>query len=365
TLVLIRAFTGALLGGLTSLGGAMAGGLLVGVVESHLQSRTSYPGAVEAALFAVIVAVLLLRPHGLFGRPEPVRPAPFAGGGRRLPRPRPLAGLAARRRALLGAGLVGTATVAAAASGEYWSFVAAVAATYAVVGISMFLLSGLAGQLSLGHAALMGLGGFTAALLTSRAGWPYPVTIPAAALVAAVGAAAIGVPAFRIRGLYLAVATLAFGIAAERRLFGLTAVSGAAVLARRGAATRGGSNLRVLHHDETLAASWGINTGRAKLFAFTLSGLLAGAAGGVYAGLVGHLTSEVFSAERSITLVAMAIVGGLGSVGGVVAGAVLFSLLPEVLHGAAQWLTLVDSAILLAVILLLPGGLAQLWTPAP
>src|SRR5581483_7255127 len=273
TLVLIRAFTGALLGGLTSLGGAMAGGLLVGVVESHLQSRTSYPGAVEAALFAVIVAVLLLRPHGLFGRPEPVRPAPFAGGGRRLPRPRPLAGLAARRRALLGAGLVGTATVAAAASGEYWSFVAAVAATYAVVGISMFLLSGLAGQLSLGHAALMGLGGFTAALLTSRAGWPYPVTIPAAALVAAVGAAAIGVPAFRIRGLYLAVATLAFGIAAERWLFRLTAVSGgsegvglppmsarsllglsvlllagAAVLARRVAATRGGSNLRVLHH---------------------------------------------------------------------------------------------------------------------
>jgi ABC-type branched-subunit amino acid transport system permease subunit len=211
-----------------------------------------------------------------------------------------------------------------------------------------------------------------------------------AAIVAAAGAAVIGMPAFRIRGLYLAVATLAFGIAAERWLFRLTAVSGgsegvglppmsarsllglaivllaaATSLALRVAATRGGGTLRVLHHDETLAVSWGIDTRRAKLFAFTLSGLLAGAAGGVYAGLVGHLTSEVFSAERSITLVAMAIVGGLGSVGGVVAGSVLFAVLPEVLHGAAQWLTLVYSGVLLAVVLLLPGGLAELWTPAP
>ena len=84
TLVLLRAFTGAILGGLTSLGGALVGGLLVGVLEAHVQAHTSYPGAVEAALFVVVLGVLLLRPQGLFGSAEVERAAPPAPTDRRF-----------------------------------------------------------------------------------------------------------------------------------------------------------------------------------------------------------------------------------------------------------------------------------------
>jgi branched-chain amino acid transport system permease protein len=386
TLVLLRAFAGAILGGLTSLGGAMAGGILVGVLEAHIQAHTSYPGAVEAALFVVVVAVLLLRPQGLFGSPEAEAAAPLRARRRarswRLPLPR-LSPARGRAVAVTCAAVVAAVFLAA---GEYYAFVGALAATYAVVGVSMYLLSGLGGQLSLGHAALMGVGGFTAGLLTTRAGLPYLLALPVAGLAAAAVAVALGLPSFRIRGLYLAVSTLAFGFAAERFVFRLDGVSGGAqglalplmpartvlvvalvllagsvVLARRVTRSRAGRALLVLHHDETLAESWGIAANRFKLGAFALSGLLAGLAGVAYATLIGQVTSEAFTAELSVTLVAMAIVGGLGSVPGVVAGSVLFAVLPEVLRGATLYLPLASASILLAVILFLPRGMAELW----
>jgi len=387
TLVLIRAFAGALVGGLTSLGGAMAGGLLIGVLESHIQSLTSYHGAVEAALFGVVLAVLLLRPEGLFGTKETEPPSAFQRQRRfvlRLPIP---AGV--RRRARLLPVLIGGLALAAVwSSGNYYAFVGGVAVTYATVGVSMYLLSGLAGQLSLGHGALMGVGGFGAGLLATRADVPYPLALLVAGGAAAVAAMAIGLPSFRIRGLYLAVTTLVFGIAAERFLFRLNLVSGyarglelpamsvhsglawsvvvlgvAVAAAVRVSGSKPGRAMEVLHHDEILAQSWGIAVSRYKLLAFGLSGFLAGLAGVTYATLLGHVTSEAFSAELAITLVAMAIVGGLGSLTGVIAGSLLFAVLPELLRGALQWLPLAYSGTFLLVILFLPGGLAQLWEP--
>lgn len=388
TTVLIRAFAAALVGGMTSLGGALVGGLVVGVLESHLQSMTSYPGAVEASLFALIVAILLLRPQGLFGAVESQSAGSLASRGGpgpllRLPR------LPRRARDAVVSGGIATIAGLVAARGESASFVGALAAIYGVVGVAMYLLSGLAGQLSLGHAALMGAGGFTAGLLTVRAGLPYPVALVAGGIVAAGFAVAVGLPSFRIRGLYLAVSTLAFGVASERFLFRLSAVSGgsqgrdlppmtsrgvmlaglavlggAVVLARRVTGSKAGRALLVLHADETLAESWGIRVGRLKLLAFGLSGFLAGCAGVAYATLIGHVTSEAFTLTLSINLVAMAIVGGLGSISGVVAGAVLFALLPELLKGLLVWLPFAYGLVLIGVILFLPRGLAQLWTAA-
>lgn len=381
--ILIRAFTAALVGGMTSIGGAVVGGIVIGVVEANLQHVTSYPGAVEALLFIVIMAVLLTRPQGLFGSREAPAEHGLAsakGPGLRLPLP--------RLNRLESAVLVGAAAsgllLVSASWGEHQSFRAATAAIYAVVGISMYLLSGLSGQLSLGHAGFLGVGGFTAGLLTSRAGLPPPFALVLAGGTGAVVAVAVGVPSFRLRGLYLAVSTLAFGIACERWLFRLGVVSGgstgvelpaldsrhvlmygivvlvgAAVLARRVTVSKAGRALSVLRADETLAESWGIRTGRYKLLAFALSGLLASCAGVLYATLIGHVTSDVFSLNLSITLVAMAIVGGLGSISGVIAGSVLFALLPELLPGWAVGFA--HGAILLAVIVSLPRGLSQLW----
>jgi branched-chain amino acid transport system permease protein len=202
-------------------------------------------------------------------------------------------------------------------------------------------------------------------------------------------AVAVGLPSFRIRGLYLAVSTLAFGVAAERYAFRLKGFSGAAAglelpllstrtvltvgivtlaaaagLAVRVSRSRLGRALRVVHENELVAQSWGIATSRYKLVAFGLSGLLAGCAGVVYATLIGHISSEAFTVELSITLVAMAIVGGLGSIGGVVAGSVLFAVLPELLRGATLWIPFFHATILLAVIRFLPRGIAQAWSDA-
>ena len=389
TLVLVRAFVGALVGGLTSLGGAMAGGLLIGVLESHLQSATSRPGAVEAALFAVVLVVLLVRPQGLFGTKETERPAPLATVRRRFELRLPIPAALRRQARWLPVGAAVAALAVVFGSSNYDAFVAGVAVSYATVGVSMYLLSGLAGQLSLGHGALMGVGGFGAGLFATRAGVPYPLALVLAGGAAALMAMAIGLPSFRIKGLYLAVTTLVFGIAAERFLFRLDVVSGyarglglppigirtalgwsvavlaaAVALAVRVGRSKPGRAMEVLHHDETLAQSWGIAVSRYKLGAFGLSGFLAGLAGVTYATLLGHITSEAFSAELAITLVAMAIVGGLRSLSGVIAGSLLFAVLPELLRSSPQWLPLAYSGVFLAVILVLPRGLAQLWEPA-
>jgi branched-chain amino acid transport system permease protein len=254
----------------------------------------------------------------------------------------------------------------------------------------MYILSGLSGQLSIGHSALMGIGGFGAGILTQNAGLPYALALPIAGLAAAAGAVAIGLPSFRIRGLYLAVVTLTFAIAAERYVFRLDAVAGYAkgldlprmeahtvmlwalavlvgsvVVAVRVTNSKAGRAMLVLHHDETVAASWGIAPNHYKLLAFGLSGFLAGCAGVTYATLIQHVTSDAFGADLSIILIAMAIVGGLGSIPGVIAGSILFALLPEVLKDAKVWIPFIQYSILLAVIMLLPQGLSQLWRTQP
>ncbi|HVW32203.1 MAG TPA: ABC transporter permease [Acidimicrobiia bacterium] len=389
-LVLIRAFAAALLGGFTSLGGSLVGGLVVGIMESHIQRYTTVPGAVEAGVFVVVVAVLLLRPHGLFGARETEAHAPFQSGRRGLRLHIPLPAVSPKAQRIL----AGTAAVAAAAVSfrlnSYDAFVGTVALTYAAVGVSMYILSGLSGQLSIGHSALMGIGGFGAGLLTTHAGLPYALALPIAGVAAAAGAVAIGLPSFRIRGLYLAVVTLTFAIAAERYVFRLDAVAGYAkgldlprmesrtvllwallvlvvsvVVAMRVTASKAGRAMLALHHDETVAASWGIAPNSYKLLAFGLSGFLAGCAGVTYATLIQHVTSDAFGADLSIILIAMAIVGGLGSIPGVIAGSFLFALLPEFLKNAKVWIPFIQYSILLGVILLLPQGMSQLWRREP
>ena len=389
-LVLIRAFAAALLGGFTSLGGSLVGGLVVGIMESHIQRYTTVPGGVEAGVFIVVVAVLLVRPHGLFGAKETEAHAPFQAGRRGLRVRIPLPTLSPMVQRIVGLAAVAAVAVAAFQVSSYYAFIGTVAVVYASVGVSMYILAGLSGQLSIGHSALMGIGGFGAGILTQNAGLPYAVALPLAGLAAAAGAVAIGLPSFRIRGLYLAVVTLTFAIAAERYIFRLDVVAGyargldlprmephtvmlwalailvaAVILAVRVTGSKAGRAMLVLHHDETVAASWGISPNHYKLLAFGLSGFLAGCAGVTYATLIQHVTSDAFGADLSIILIAMAIVGGLGSIPGVIAGSILFALLPEFLKNAKVWIPFIQYSILLAVIMLLPQGMSQLWRREP
>lgn len=242
------------------------------------------------------------------------------------------------------------------------------AVAFAVAALSLNLLTGYAGQISLGHAGLLGAGAFASGLLTSRLGLPMWLGVPGAAAATALVALVIGFPALRLRGLYLAMVTFAFGFAMYTgvlRLEQLTGGSAGIELPRRlfrsrmlddygdllatalvvlllawlldanVARTRLGRAFRAIRENEAVAQSFGIDVAHYKLTAFVLSGALAGTAGAMWGHAVGFVNSESFftPTDLSLSLLIVVVVGGLGHRTGAVVSAVFFSLFPYLLEG--------------------------------
>jgi ABC-type branched-subunit amino acid transport system ATPase component/ABC-type branched-subunit amino acid transport system permease subunit len=286
--------------------------------------------------------------------------------------------------------------------GQDWALALAGAAGLAIAAIALNLLTGYAGQISLGHGALLAVGAFAAGLVTSRAHLPMWVGLPVAGVVAGVVALIIGFPALRLRGLYLAVVTIAFGYAMynsvlrlnlftggsagvelTRRLWGkVTVVDQAQMLAgalvvlvlawlldSNVTRTRLGRALRAIRESEPVAQSFGIDVARYKLLAFVLSGALAGVAGAVIGFTVYLVNSETFfpsvGVDYSLILVIVVVVGGLGSRAGAVIASFVLSLFPFVvgkylgdsspLYGLAP---IIGAALLIYAVARHPGGFA-------
>ncbi|HUY64190.1 MAG TPA: branched-chain amino acid ABC transporter permease, partial [Acidimicrobiales bacterium] len=252
--------------------------------------------------------------------------------------------------------------------GQDWALALAGAAGLAIAAIALNLLTGYAGQISLGHGALLAVGAFSAGLVTSRAGLPMWVGLPIAGVVAGLVALIIGFPALRLRGLYLAVVTITFGYAMynsvlrfnlftggsagvelTRRLWGKVTIvdqtqmlAGALVvlvlawlLDVNVTRTRLGRAFRTIRESEPVAESFGVDVARYKLLAFVLSGALAGVAGAVIGFTVYLVNSETFfpsvGVDYSLVLVIVVVVGGLGSRAGAVIAAFVLSLFPFVI----------------------------------
>lgn len=243
-----------------------------------------------------------------------------------------------------------------------------------------------AGQLSLGNAAFAGIGAYTAGILTMYMNAPYVVSLLAGGILAALAALLIGLPILRIRGVFLAVATLAFGevvrIAAVNlqitggamglvgipnktttwTIYGVLAVT-AYFLARLSGSTIGWS-LASIREDETAAAAMGINRTYYKIVAFVTGAFIAGLAGALYAHLNFIVTPGEFGFSAAVQLLIYNIVGGTRIWYGPVLGALLLTALPEVLRGvgvtAGPLRMGVNGVILLLVILYLPNGLVSL-----
>jgi branched-chain amino acid transport system permease protein len=227
--------------------------------------------------------------------------------------------------------------------------------------LSLMLLTGFAGQVSLGHAGLLAAGAFTAGILARELNAPFYVTLPAAALTGAVLGLAFGLPSLRLRGLYLAVSTLALHFAVvylggeyeNKRglsagilldppsLMGYRIASGRAwyfVLLASVAIvlwlcfnilrTRTGRSWRALEMRETVAGALGINVARAKLLAFVISSSMTAVGGALFAHYRGFVSIEAFSLYLSIQYVAMVIIGGMGSLLGALLGAAFVILFP-------------------------------------
>ena len=263
-------------------------------------------------------------------------------------------------------------------------FLRTYATAIAVIGISALLalsvwLTLYAGQLTLGNAAFMGVGAYVSALLGRHLDTPFPLALLAGAITAGIVAVPLGVTVFRLRGVYLAIATLAFG-EVVRVILLATPITGkgqglngippktelwqiylslavvAYVLWRVQGSTVGRA-WAAIREDELASASQGIDVGRFKLAAFVIGALIAGWSGGLSAHLTFSIDPSDFGFSKAVQILVFAVVGGIPNVLGPIVGAALFTALPEILRPLKDYRDIFQGLILLGVIVFLPRGL--------
>src|SRR5574337_734416 len=248
-------------------------------------------------------------------------------------------------------------------------------AIYSNLGLSLAC-----GMLSIANAAFMGLGAYAAALLTMNLGWPFPVVLAAGMAVPAAMAFLIGKPTLRLSGVYLAMATLAFGEVVRIVLLNTDSVTGGALglngipqstqwwhvalalaltlaVLWRLRRSRIGRAFHAIKEDETAAGLMGIDVDGHKMLAFVLGAAIAGLAGALNAHLTFFIGPGEFGFDRAVEILTMAILGGIGSLSGPVVGAVILTLLPEVLRAFSDFRLVVNGLILVLIVLFLPRGI--------
>ena len=403
----LPAFIAALIGGLGSLPGALIGATIVGAVQGLvpvLGSVGELQGAPQLLLAVLAIVVMATRGKSLVGADDSGVDARALGAD--APPAGDRAGVTRdsgrRQRGRLGV-IVGIVLLVAFPylPGVPSSVVgtANLAAVYAMIAVSLVLLTGWVGQISLGHAALVGVGAYATGHVVERFGIPFPLSLPLAAAVSGAVAALLGAVAVRVRGLYLAVATLVFAWMAseflfrqrwftehgqigerpigqegqlpffdfsDRRTFFLVVLAGLAFVAFAAANLRDSKTGRAffaLRGSEMAAASLGIDVVRYKFLAFVTSGAIAGMAGNLIMTDARVVTPDQFTFNISLFYVAVAVVGGLTSLPGAIASGVVFAALAEVFYrvqSLGAFLEIVSSLLLAVVLLAYRGGLASL-----
>jgi branched-chain amino acid transport system permease protein len=301
---------------------------------------------------------------------------------------------------LLGAALI----VAPWALPEYWLAQLTFVLIYGIVGLGLMLLAGFTGQFSIGHAAFLGTGAYTQAVLNNL-GVPFPLALFAAAALSAAVGVVVALPALRVKGIYLGIATLAFGFIVEE------------VFARWESVTGGNSGLHVkspkllgldlgssesfylvcllvavlctlailnllrsptgrafvaIRDSEISAQSMGIHLARYKTLSFAISAALAGLGGALYAHKLSFISPDQFSILQSIDLLLLVVIGGLGSVHGAFLGAIFLIAMPQLIALGKDWLPpvvgqapglqgLVYGLVLIAFVMFEPLGLYGRW----
>jgi branched-chain amino acid transport system permease protein len=251
-----------------------------------------------------------------------------------------------------------------------------------ILALGLNIIVGLTGQLSLGHAAFMSVGAFSGALLTIKTGIPFSLTILLSGLITAAVAAAIGWPILRLTGDYLAICTLGFAeivkvaflnMEVTNKALGLTVPTPKTVLSMPVTVlivvilaiiasafienSRFGRALKAIRDDEIAAESMGINIARYKIQSFAVSAFMAGVGGCLYAHFLGYINPSDFGFLKSIDMLSMIVLGGLGSIPGAVFGASLLSAAPEFLRFMSQYRMLVYGALLVFLMVFRPNGL--------
>ncbi|MBI3333477.1 MAG: branched-chain amino acid ABC transporter permease [Candidatus Omnitrophica bacterium] len=269
------------------------------------------------------------------------------------------------------------------------------AGLYALLALGLNLIVGFAGLLHLGYAAFFAIGAYTYALLNLRAGCPFWLGLPVSMATAGVAGVLLGLPAVRVRGDYLAIVTLGFGeivrivvtnlepwTGGPNGLLGiahpsigsfrfgvdsrpyywliLLLVEGTAWACARLRRSRIGLAWVALREDELAARCLGVDTTRLKLIALGLGGGIAGVAGCFFAAKQGTVTPDSFDFILSVMILAMVILGGLGSVRGAILGAAVLTIVPELLQGFSSYRMLLFGALMVVLMQARPQGLLGL-----
>jgi branched-chain amino acid transport system permease protein len=281
----------------------------------------------------------------------------------------------------------------------YWRTNLTVCAINVLLAIGLDFILGYTGQLNLGHSAFYGLGAYVSTLLIVKLGIPFWFAFIAGVAFAGVAGIFLSLFAVRLRGHYLAIASLGFAVIVHQILLnwisltqgplGIYGISPPPALVIAGTVIADfrnlaaffylvagfaflsyillsqlvqspiGEALTAIREDEVSAASLGINGAAWKVFAFGVGSAVAGAAGCFYASFVGTLVPDAFFVSEAFNILAMVIVGGMGTLIGPVFGAILLTILPEILRGFGDLRLVVYGAALTFVVLFMPGGLAQ------
>jgi branched-chain amino acid transport system permease protein len=384
----IFGFIAVAIGGMGSFIGAVIGGLVLGVAE---QLAAGYISSLFSNGIAVVLLllILLVRPSGLFStgvaRRQDVRDEQHVH--LRLIR------FKTRDAALLGvlaaAALVALPWLLPATSGLLSSLVITGILFIGVLGLD--ILMGYAGQVSLGQGGFMAIGGYTAAILAVSYGWPPLLGTLAGILLSLVCAFVLSLTTMRLRGVYLALATLAFGLLVDSLAVGMMDVTGGPsglvgipsfsigpfvfgsalsmyylVLALMialvwllwgGIRSSFGRALKAIRTDQTAAAALAINVPRYKVTAFAISAALASLSGSLYAFFFHFLSPEMVSTSRSLEMITMLVIGGEGTLVGSLVGVALLTLLPEIFQPFALYKRLAEGALLVLAFQYMPAGL--------
>lgn len=395
-LQMLPAFVAALLGGLESVPGALVGSAIVGILLGLVPATSSVPilgritsqnGAAELALTVAALVIMYMRGQRFAVATKDEGALASAGGGDLRRSPLSLSAILVLLIPLaLWVWLPGVSHLHLANANQ--------ALTFTIIGFSLVVLTGWVGQISLGHAALVGVGAFGTGLLARNFGIPFPFNLPVAAGGAALVAVLLGAVALRVRGLYLAVATLIFSWMTDVFLFRspwILEAGGSSTIESVAFGVPGGfpnfdlskpktiyyfalavaavglvatANLRTsktgraffaVRGSETAAASLGIDVIKYKLLAFGVSGFLAGAAGNLIIIEQRTIVPDQFGVPVSLFYLSIAVVAGLKRLGAVALVAVLFAALDQLFFDVpalAGYLEVVSSGLLVTAILL-------------
>ncbi len=380
----VKGFAANLLGGLGNVPGAVVGGLALGLIESF---GVAIFGATYRNLFAfvILIVVLIVRPNGLFSRKRQLPPEPLTGT------------FIANARSVFVPNWAVIALVVAALSlplvikDPYALQVLTNAWLLGLVALSLTLVTGTAGQTSLGHAGFLAIGAYSSALITQRLHWPFEVSLIASAIITAILGTLLVLPAFRLRAHYVAIATLGIGEivaaailnwdAVTNGAMGITNIAPPAIFGLEATAPRDiywyslallliaalilwrlmrsplGRTWRAIREDDVAAQAYGINLNRYKALVFAASAFIAGISGAFTGHMYTYINHETFTNSTSILVLTMVILGGMGNLFGAIVGAVTLTVLPELFRGFVDYRYLVYGLVLLLMIRFRPQGL--------